>query len=249
MKTPPGIFEYCKRKFASSDLHLLPSLWRRRSLKSDEPRLSSASGLLAKPGSVETILKHDTRTHALESRAIRPKMSHGRHRGLTERARTGVFLIAPRRSENSPAAANTKKQTLKRRQAIPPARSQSEFQAWRRHCNKPQPGGHAALLEEAGFKGDHELARSRTPTGGAQVCWGTHSAQAKHHASKNFKPKSGNVSFKGSSAPRVETAAWTAATAVGADRCDPPKNAHNTTKSGSSQQGLHGVFSKSLRRT
>ena len=121
MKTPPGIFEYCERKFASSDLHLLPSLWRRRSLKSDEPRLSSASGLLAKPGSVETILKHDTRTHALESRAIRPKMSHGRHRGLTERARTGVFLIAPRRSENSPAAANAKKQTLKRRQAIPPA--------------------------------------------------------------------------------------------------------------------------------
>ena len=129
--------QYCKRKFASSDLHLLPSLWRRRSLKSDEPRLSSASGRLAKPGSVETILKHDTRTHALESRAIRPKMSHGRHRGLTERQGPEFFLIAPRRSENSPAAANAKKQTLKRRQAIPPARSQSVFQAWRRHCNEP----------------------------------------------------------------------------------------------------------------
>ena len=116
-------------------------------------------------------------------------MSHGRHRGLIDRARPGVFLTAPCWSEDSAAAVNAKEQALKgRHQAILPAnktggtrsvdvgvgdlRSRSECSmADEGTANEPQPGGHAVLWKRPGLRpGDHVFARSRTPAGGAQMC-------------------------------------------------------------------------------
>ena len=75
--------------------------------------------------------------------------------------------------------------------------------------------------------------------------------------SNNFKPKSGSVSFKGrpSSAPRISRSGngsldgrnSGAENRVQIDAID-PKTPTTPPSAGSTQQGLHGVFSKSLRR-